>query len=235
MKPLEIRDPLASRIQHQIALPVLRRSASLRRKIANAADISDFIDWQVANFETIKPVRTKSLLWKKMADRMRELGGPWHGMEFGVAYGHATSWWLTHLDEKVIATWDGFDRFSGLPRPWRGYPTGAFDADGQTPEIDDARVSWHVGNLEDTIVKMDSARISSDSRLIYFDLDIYEPSKLAWDWVYPHLRHGDILYFDEAYDSDERRLLNEAIIPMGSYNLIGATATNLAIEVSSVK
>lgn len=234
MKPRAIRLPPALWIQHQLAVPVLSHSTAIRRKIANIAEISDFFTWQLTTFGVLNVSRTKSALWKKMSARMRASGEPWHGMEFGVAFGNASHWWLSHHDSTVIATWDGFDRFTGLPRSWRELDAGAFDAGGRTPAIDDSRVAWHVGDVEDTIGELSASRISSGRRLVYFDLDVYEPSKVVWDWVRPHLRPGDILYFDEAFDADERRLLNETIMPAGTYDYIGATDMNLAIEIRTL-
>jgi hypothetical protein len=234
MKPREIRLPPSLWIQHQLAMPVLSRSSSLRRKIANVAEISDFLDWQLATFGSIESMRSKSLLWKRMSARMRATGEQWHGMEFGVAFGYTSNWWLSNHDSSAVATWDGFDRFTGLPRSWRGLPTGTFDNGGQMPAIDDDRATWHVGDIENTIKEMSVEKISTGRRLAYFDLDLYEPSKVVWDWIYPHLRPGDILYFDEAFDADERRLLNESIIPAGTYDFIGATDMNLAIEIQSL-
>lgn len=169
-----------------------------------------------------------------MASRMRASREPWHVIELGVAFGDATRWWLANVGPEVIASWDGFDRFTGLPRAWRDLPAGAIDAGGTTPDIADDRVTWHVGDFEDTIRMMDAGKIADGRRLIYFDFDIYEPSKVAWDWVKPHLRPGDILYFDEAFDRDERRLLNEDVVPSGSYDPIGATSMQLALEVWSL-
>ena len=99
----------------------------------------------------------------------------------------------------------------------------------------DKRITWHVGDLEDTIGEMEAEHIASGRRLAYFDLDLYDPSKVAWEWIRPHLRPGDILYFDEAFDADERRLLDESVLPAGSYDYIGATVMNLAIEVRSLR
>jgi hypothetical protein len=233
-KPKEIRLSRIAWLQHQLAMPLLSRSAGLRRKVANIADISGYLDWQLATFGEIKLARTKRDLWKQMAERMAAAGEPWHGIEFGVAYGHATNWWLENNDARVVATWDGFDRFTGLPRAWREHEAGAFDAGNETPDIDDPRVAWHVGDVEDTIVRLDVDRISSGRRLAYFDLDVYEPSKVAWDWLRPHLRPGDILYFDEAFDADERRLLNETVLPAGTFDYIGATDMNLALEIRTL-
>jgi hypothetical protein len=233
-RPKEIRLSRAGWLQHQLALPLLSRSAALRLKVKNVADISGYLDWQLATFGSINVARTKTALWKRMSARMHEAGVPWHGIEFGVAYGHASQWWLSMHDESMVATWDGFDRFTGLPRAWREHSAGAFDAGGQTPDIDDSRVAWHVGDVEDTIRDLDVERISSGRRLAYFDLDVYEPSKAAWDWLAPHLKPGDILYFDEAFDTDERRLLDESVLPAGTFDYIGATDMNLAIEIRSL-
>jgi len=234
MKPRAIRLPPALWIQHQLAMPVLSHSVVVRRKIANIAEISDYLDWQLTTFGTIDLSRTKSALWKKMSARMRASGEEWHGMEFGVAYGHASHWWLSHHEPTVIATWDGFDRFTGLPRSWRALPAGMFDADGRPPVLDDDRVDWHIGDVEKTIGRVGTGRITPGRRLVYFDLDVYEPSKVVWDWVRPYLQPGDILYFDEAFDADERRLLNESVIPAGTFDYIGATDMSLAIEVRAM-
>jgi hypothetical protein len=63
---------------------------------------------------------------------------------------------------------------------------------------------------------------------------VYEPSKVAWDWLRPHLRPGDILYFDEAFDADERRLLDDTVLPAGTFDYIGATDMNLALEIRTL-
>jgi hypothetical protein len=234
VKPRAIRIGLGAWTLQHLAMAVLSRSPAARLKVANAADLSSFFDWKRETFGPVKAVKTKQALWRAMRARMRASTEAWHVMEFGVAFGHATQWWLKHNDDKVIATWDGFDRFTGLPRAWRDLPAGAFSADGLTPAIDDSRIVWHVGDLEKTIEQMDADRIAPGRRLAYFDFDLYEPSKIAWDWIRPHLRPGDILYFDEAFDADERRLLNESVLPAGMYDYVGATLLNLAIEVRSL-
>jgi hypothetical protein len=52
------------------------------------------------------------------------------------------------------------------------------------------------------------------------------------------LKVGDIIYFDEAFDNDERRVLNESVVN-GSLNeiglnfkLIGITPMALAFEIT---
>jgi hypothetical protein len=235
VKPRGIGIGPAAWVQLQLGMAILSRSAGIRRKVANAADHAAYFEWKHENFGNVKDTLTKPALWKQISARMRASEERWHVLEFGVAFGHATEWWLSHHDETIIATWDGFDRFTGLPHAWRDLPAGAFSADGQPPDLDDKRITWHVGDLEDTIGEMEAEHIASGRRLAYFDLDLYDPSKVAWEWIRPHLRPGDILYFDEAFDADERRLLDESVLPAGSYDYIGATVMNLAIEVRSLR
>jgi hypothetical protein len=45
--------------------------------------------------------------------------------------------------------------------------------------------------------------------LVLFGLDIYEPTAFAWEVTSAHLRAGDVIHLDEAFDGDERRVLNE--------------------------
>ena len=62
-------------------------------------------------------------------------------------------------------------------------------------------------------------------------MDIYEPSLVAWNYLRVHLRVGDLLYFDEAFDQDERRMLTEVILPSGKFKFIGASHLSLALKV----
>jgi hypothetical protein len=222
-------------VQYQISLMLLRQSSVIRRKVRTVGEISDFFDWQVEHFGRTGNSRSRKDLWGLMSTRMRETRGQWHVMEFGVAYGYATQWWLRHHDETLIAKWEGFDTFKGLPRSWRGLPQGVFNADGVTPEIEDPRVVWRVGLVEDVIPAVDPTEFREAAhRLIYFDFDIYEPSKIAWDWISLHLAPGDILYFDEAVDFDERKLLNESVLPIGNFDLIDATGSQVVIQLRSL-
>jgi hypothetical protein len=149
--------------------------------------------------------------------------------EFGVAFGEATRWWLERIDSPLLR-YHGFDRFTGLPQQWRGMPTGAFDAGGRAPAIDDTRVTWHVGDVENTLDDIDWAMVDG-RRFFNFDLDLFRPSLAVWERIAPTLESGDILYFDEAYDSDERILLEAYVLPTGRFEGLGYSAFGLALIV----
>ena len=152
-------------------------------------------------------------------------------MEFGVAHGYATNWWLTRLGRDVA--WHGFDRFTGLPRAWNAFEEGAFGNGGKPPAMDDDRLHWHVGNVEDTLKEVNLSTARDAQWLVLFDLDIYEPTAFAWDVIGTHLRAGDLIYLDEAYDRDERRVLDEMILPSIGCEPIAATPASLGLAVTS--
>ncbi|MBU3700561.1 MAG: hypothetical protein FGM58_00745 [Acidimicrobiia bacterium] len=150
--------------------------------------------------------------------------------EFGVAFGEATRWWLDRIDSPHLR-YHGFDRFTGLPQRWRGMPAGAFDADGRTPAIDDARVTWHVGDVEDSLGDIEWAT-TKGRRFFNFDLDLFRPSLAAWEAIAPSLETGDIFWFDEAFDSDERLLLEAYVMPTGRFEGLGFSPFGGALIVS---
>ncbi|MEI7715375.1 MAG: class I SAM-dependent methyltransferase [Mycobacterium sp.] len=151
-------------------------------------------------------------------------------LEFGVAHGYATNWWLNRLGQNVV--WHGFDRFTGLPRAWKDFEKGAFSNDGEPPEITDPRVHWHPGDVEDTLNTVDiSLHREGAQWMVLFDLDIYEPTAFAWGLIQEHIRPGDIIYFDEAGDDDERKVLDELVLPSIKCEPIAATPVGLGLVV----
>jgi hypothetical protein len=186
-------------------------SSILRLKMKNAGDVADFVDWQLDRFGTSHIYSRREDLWEGL---LRRLGSsePLTVLEFGVAWGYSTQWWLARLEDPNVV-WHGFDRFTGLPRPWRGLRAGAFDAAGKPPEISDDRLRWHIGDVEERLA-------------------VYEPTAVAWLYLAPWLRAGDLLYFDEAMDDDERKVLDELVLPTGAVEYIGATASALALVVT---
>lgn len=224
-------DPRAITVPQYISVRLFRLSAGLRRKVRNAGDIAAYVNWLAEVFGKVRPLPTRNKLWELMAQRTRR---PVHGIEFGVAYGYATEWWLKRLPGDGVQ-WDGFDRFTGLPRPWRDLGAGTFDADGQPPAIEDKRVTWHIGEVEDELPGLVLDGSEPCQLVVLFDLDIFEPSLAAWEYLRDSLRPGDLLCFDEAFDADEQRLLNEYILPAGTYDCVGATPTQLGLQVVRMK
>jgi hypothetical protein len=233
-KPQLVRNTGATKIvwvPQYISLRLFRLSARLRRKVENAGEIANYASWLKQEFGNAPALPTREKLWELMARRVSS--GPTRGIEFGVAFGYGSDWWLKRLPRADLQ-WDGFDRFTGLPRAWRDLDQGAFDADGRTPDIDDSRATWHVGDVEDRLKDLTLDRDETRQLVILFDLDIFEPSLAAWEYLRASLRQGDLLYFDEAFDADERRLLNDYILPAGKYECVGATSTGLGLQIKQI-
>ena len=204
----------------------------LTSKIFTLSDLLRYKFWCQSKFGNDTLVRNKEVVWHEIAKLVSRKSQEMCVIELGVAWGYLNWWWFNNYSE-LIQKWDGFDRFTGLPRKWRGLAAGTFDTQGQTPKLSDERITWHVGNVEDTINVINSPSFSKlgPTHLIFFDLDIYEPSLVAWNILKSRLRIGDILYFDEAFDADEQRLLDEAVLPSGEFRYIASSWTSLAIEV----
>jgi hypothetical protein len=217
-----------TRLGHSVAVSLLRRATWLRTKLTNLGSIADYVSWCEQHFGSVDPRRRREQLWLDLVDRLE--GGPVRGVEFGVAWGYATQWWMNHLPSADVR-WDAFDRFTGLPRAWRGLDKGEFDAAGRPPDLDDPRITWHVGDVEDTLPRLDTVRRPGEKWVILFDLDVFEPTAMAWSHIHPLLTSGDLLYFDEAFDRDERHVLDHFVLTSGRYSLVGYTPTSLALEV----
>lgn len=227
--------PLKSRLatwRRAAFTSALRSSSRLRSIAISAGDFAEFIDWQHDAFETLPAAfARREELWAAMRSSIAT-DVPVLVLEFGVAHGYATQVWLSLLGPDVNVAWHGFDRFTGLPRAWRNLPAGTFDAGGQPPLLDDQRIVWHIGDVEDQLPALDLSQFADHQWLVLFDLDILEPSRLVWEVVKPGLKHGDLLYFDEAFDIEERTLLSEAVLPSEHrFSPIGATAEALALRV----
>ena len=132
------------------------------------------------------------------------------------------------------ATWSGTGSTvsRGCHAPGANHEQGAFDAGGKPPAIDDERVRWHVGDVQDTLGAVDLAAARDAQWLVLFDLDIYEPTAFAWEVISAHLRPGDVIYLDEAVDRDERRVLDEMILPSIGCEPVGTTALALGLVVT---
>ncbi len=130
-------------------------------------------------------------------------------LEFGVWEGWSLRWWVEHLTNPD-ARFVGFDSFQGLPEEWRpDYPTGFF-ATGAPPPITDERVSFQVGYFDETLATFELPE--HDQLFVNIDCTLYSSTATVLRWLEPHLRPGDLIYFDELpeYDHELRAFLEHA-------------------------
>jgi hypothetical protein len=152
-------------------------------------------------------------------------------VEFGVAFGETSRYLISGT--KVPLVYHGFDTFEGLPKAWRGLPAGAMSSNGQIPNILGENIYFHKGLIQDTITQVNFQ--SALKKIFIFDLDLFEPTLFALNHVFSEIKEGDIVYFDEAFDSDERVIVENYFLDEFEFEVIGASPFGLAFQIISSK
>lgn len=124
-------------------------------------------------------------------------------LEFGVYRGDSMRIW-SRLLQNPASRLHGFDSFEGLPESWDlDAPKGYFATDGAVPVIADSRVSFFKGRFHESLARY--ALPAHDQLVVNFDADLFSSTKIALDFLKPHISFGDYLYFDE-FPSREHEL-----------------------------
>jgi len=173
---------------------------------------------------------SREKLWKSFSAELRNQ--KWVGFEFGVASGDATKNFLKMPYAENCLQWNGFDTFYGLPSAWGDLPKGAFSTNGNVPKINSKIINWLVGPIEDTCKDIKLLNYLEQRFIIIFDFDLYSATKCAWIQISEHLKAGDIVYFDEAYEWDEKQIIDEIYKSRDfSFEVLGFTTMGVAFLV----
>lgn len=229
---LEMRLTWQKRIK-RIAFSILISHLFLKGKKARITRLSaEFVFKINSDYPGAQLFHSREKLWKSFG---QQLGTKqWIGFEFGVASGDATKIFLKMPYIKNCLQWNGFDTFFGLPSEWGDLPKGAFSTNGTPPQIASDLVNWQIGRIEQTSEKIRELRFLDKNFVIIFDFDLYSATKAAWDVIADSLKPGDIIYFDEAYESDEEQIINEIIESKRfALRVLGYTTMGIAFEVKS--
>jgi hypothetical protein len=92
-----------------------------------------------------------------------------------------------------------------------------------------------VGFVEEEIRNLNLPNSTADEFIILFDLDLYEPTLAAFNYLKPHLKKGDLLYFDEAFDKAERAIITEHILKIFNCSPIGHTPLAICLVIENQK
>jgi O-methyltransferase len=154
----------------------------------------------------------RAWLWDSVVQKEGLASLPIQYLEFGVYRGESLSWWLKKLSHPD-ARFAGFDTFTGLPERWRrSEPLGAFNVNGKLPDMKDARCSFEVGLFQDTLPGFIEHNDLSRRLIIQLDADLYTSTLFVLTRLAPHLKSGDILFFDEfSCPLDEFRAFREFV------------------------
>ena len=155
------------------------------------------------------------------------------GLEFGVAWGYSSNYWTSRC--KNLTEWHGFDTFAGLPERWRHYKRGHFSNQGIPPNLAIPELSWHIGLVEDTLDVESLIRPNRVERVaILLDLDLFLPTYYVVAELAPHLKEGDIIYFDEPHDNDEGAVLHVFMrLNEGKFKISAISPCQILLEITS--
>lgn len=125
-------------------------------------------------------------------------------LEFGVASGNSFKWWLATA-KNAASRFHGFDTFEGLPESWGVFDKG--DMHSPIPEVNDSRASFYKGIFQDTLngfIEDHKQELNNTRKLIHMDADLFSATLFALSQLYPYLKKGDIIMFDEfnVYDHE---------------------------------
>lgn len=222
----------SSEISQQV-ISYLQNTLSRYPKIIQMAkSVFDSIEYEIwirETFNNCAKFRTKNKLLLKVFDECANFSRL-NIVELGVAYGDTTRFINKNL--KIDFDYWGFDSFEGLERSWRGLPKGAFASEG-APLVESrdnkSTITFVKGYVEKTLPNFNS--LNNILKTIWlFDLDLYAPTHLAFETLSKYMKPGDILYFDEAFDSDERLIIRESIIDKIEIEIIGYSPLALAFQ-----
>ena len=208
----------------------LRRVARLVEKLGVNANYSLWID---SKFGGVTKYKKREEVWMCLVNRISP-NKKTVLLEFGVAQGYSTNWWRNRLDEENV-TYEiyGFDLFTGLPRSWRSAAAGEFNNGGRAPVIDSPNVHFVIGDVLSTFDTKFLEKFKRDEiqLVVLFDLDLYEPTVFVYSLLDEYLQKGDLVWFDEAFDSDERRVLDEWNFGPNRVEVVGCTALGIGFWV----
>jgi hypothetical protein len=210
---------------------LLSTSHVSRTKIAyflsTAGAIVNFDQFCRTELNSASKVKNREELFDKIIAEIQE---PSDILEFGVAQGYVTNYFLSRVTEDI--NYFGFDLFTGLPSKWRNLEAGHFSNHGIPPDINDPRLKWVEGDVSESFGK--NFQLKSNRQLIVlFDLDLLEPTLHVYNSLASKgsLVKGTIVYFDEAFDSDEMFVIKNLLMKNFEIKVIGRTWSSVAFQI----
>lgn len=163
-------------------------------RFAHAHRKTDFNDY----FNPLRKYEARYLLYNYIIDNEHLDKLKVVYLEFGVSKGFSLKHWSNRLKNAESRLY-GFDTFKGLPEAWGSYRMGDMRAGMQEISTEDARVHLIKGLFQETLpgwlAKNDL--MPYDRRVIHLDADLYSSTLYVLTMIFPYLKVGDILIFDE--------------------------------------
>ncbi len=193
-------------------------------------EIVSFALWQKKSFGRINFISSKEKLFSLMQLSISNDHSKFEVYEFGVAHGYMTNWFFNDPEslKSQIVHYAGFDTFDGLDMEYRNYPVGSFTNHNKFPALSDSRLTWYKGKIQETLTLIERP---SHPSIWIFDLDLPDATISAWKIIEPLIKSGDILYFDEGFDSEEFEIVKLVFDSVHKLIYIGTTLQAIAFKV----
>jgi hypothetical protein len=118
-------------------------------------------------------------------------------LEFGVGRGNSLRWWSENNENLSSRLW-AFDTYEGLPEDYGHYKAGTFNRGGNFPLIEDDRINFVKGLFQDTLLQtIPEIAFKDKTTIVHVDGDLYSSAMYCLSVLFPHLKNGDIIIFDE--------------------------------------
>jgi O-methyltransferase len=134
-------------------------------------------------------------LYKWVIDK-EGLTQPINYLEFGVATGHSFNWFMTQ-NSNADSRFYGFDTFDGLPEDWGPFKKGSFSNNNALPAIKDNRGKLYKGLFQQTVPAFLRELDNNKRNVLMMDADLWSATLYALTMLAPHLKKGDMIFFDE--------------------------------------
>jgi hypothetical protein len=152
--------------------------------------INDFYSWKRDYPKRLKLFETVSDYYELEKKELLYL-------EFGVASGSSFFWWMKK-NTNTGSLFRGFDTFEGLPEDWGGFKKGAMAFD--QVEANDGRAEFVRGIFQESLhpfIESNKEILQNKPKVIHLDADLFSSTIFVLSQLFPYLKKGDIIFFDE--------------------------------------
>ena len=156
-------------------------------------------------------------------------------LEFGVASGIAFKWWV-EKNENPGSRFFGFDVFTGLPEDFGVIKKQHYDTSGQTPNIQDERVTFIKGLFQESLPGFLNEYKPQQKKVVHMDADLYSSTLFVLTKLIPFLKKDDIIIFDEfGVPTHEFRAFSDIVSAYNlKYEFLGAVNNYLQIAIKII-
>ena len=197
---------------------------------AQIGEICQFYLWQKNEFKEVPVYLSKEKFYNAIIQELNKNPKSTDFYEFGVAHGYATNFFLKspRFESKILHEYNAYDTFEGLSKPFREFPEGSFTNKGLVPAIFNEKLNWQIGLVEETFAGFTHL---SCRKVVFFDLDLYEPSLFVMKKILKSLKLGDYLYFDEGFDLNEFRIIQDYVMKKFKVRLVGTNFQAVCFQI----